>query len=969
MVANVEMANQIAVGAVSSLSGTVKAISLDGSERILQAGDQVHADEVLITGASASVNIKFNNGSTLDLASDARATLDSDVYGGTTAEDAAASVEAVQQAIAEGQDPTATLPAPGAGIAGSEGGHDFVRVDLIDQRVDPENGFETEGLSFNVERPEEELLFIQPRDVEPQEPPSPVPEISVAALIVDEEYGAGVVVEGNNESDDKVIVFRVSLSSTSNQTVTVEYNIDRGTADAPLDYNDNGGLRPLSGILTFNPGDEYIDVTIDITEDTEFEPAPPGAGENFYIVLLENDNLTNGTISATGKKAIATIIDDDMVPSPVPEISVAALIVDEEYGAGVVVEGNNESDDKVIVFRVSLSSTSNQTVTVEYNIDRGTADAPLDYNDNGGLRPLSGILTFNPGDEYIDVTIDITEDTEFEPAPPGAGENFYIVLLENDNLTNGTISATGKKAIATIIDDDGPIVTINSVNAVPEADPVLTNADSAQAGLDASLGDVIYFKALDVGNGLDGGITIYESPVSDLGGADAETAESALVFTLNSLPEYGTLYIDLNADDATGATWTAMSAGDTFSTADALYWVATSTDTIGNIGDISPIIGGSKVLADWLGNPFVTFSGRSQGGTEFLESNLGIIDNTFSGGYGLGVTGGAHGAEVEYNPDTREAEALKISFADAITAMTINFSLFYGGEGISGELAEITAYDALGNVVGTTTVAGEPDVVWGKNKPGDISHTISFGGAGFTSLILEPQPFDSGVNNDSSDFAIKSIDLTPGIVQFDYTVTDSEGMASDIAPVVIDLNGEPSEFVVDGQVYKIGSAGDDILVGQSGNEIISGNAGEDSIFGKGGNDILDGGDDNDIIYGGTGDDNLTGGNGVDSFIWISGDDGTEVTPAVDTITDFVTGVGGDVINLDDLLPATVNSSTLNLDSYLNFALVGSNTEIQIDPDGAGGVTQTIILEGIDLVTGNTNTQIITQLVNDGNLII
>ena len=826
MVANVEMANQIAVGAVSSLSGTVKAISLDGSERILQAGDQVHADEVLITGASASVNIKFNNGSTLDLASDARATLDSDVYGGTTAEDAAASVEAVQQAIAEGQDPTATLPAPGAGIAGSEGGHDFVRVDLIDQRVDPENGFETEGLSFNVERPEEELLFIQPRDVEPQEPPSPVPEISVAALIVDEEYGAGVVVEGNNESDDKVIVFRVSLSSTSNQTVTVEYNIDRGTADAPLDYNDNGGLRPLSGILTFNPGDEYIDVTIDITEDTEFEPAPPGAGENFYIVLLENDNLTNGTISATGKKAIATIIDDD-----------------------------------------------------------------------------------------------------------------------------------------------GPIVTINSVNAVPEADPVLTNADSAQAGLDASLGDVIYFKALDVGNGLDGGITIYESPVSDLGGADAETAESALVFTLNSLPEYGTLYIDLNADDATGATWTAMSAGDTFSTADALYWVATSTDTIGNIGDISPIIGGSKVLADWLGNPFVTFSGRSQGGTEFLESNLGIIDNTFSGGYGLGVTGGAHGAEVEYNPDTREAEALKISFADAITAMTINFSLFYGGEGISGELAEITAYDALGNVVGTTTVAGEPDVVWGKNKPGDISHTISFGGAGFTSLILEPQPFDSGVNNDSSDFAIKSIDLTPGIVQFDYTVTDSEGMASDIAPVVIDLNGEPSEFVVDGQVYKIGSAGDDILVGQSGNEIISGNAGEDSIFGKGGNDILDGGDDNDIIYGGTGDDNLTGGNGVDSFIWISGDDGTEVTPAVDTITDFVTGVGGDVINLDDLLPATVNSSTLNLDSYLNFALVGSNTEIQIDPDGAGGVTQTIILEGIDLVTGNTNTQIITQLVNDGNLII
>jgi len=1236
MVANVEMANQIAVGTVSSLTGTVKAISLDGSERILQAGDQVHADDVLITGASASVSIKFNNGSTLDLASDARASLDSDVYGGTTAEDAAASVEAVQQAIAEGQDPTATLPAPGAGIAGSEGGHGFVRVDLIDQRVDPENGFETEGLSFNVERPEEELLFIQPREEEPQEPtipaisisdataiesdpsilapPSPppssggfilqtfavpvvigdydskisfdvtldqasaetitvdyvvvdndatnpgdynypfppfselsgsitfnpgetlktitidvtddftpentetffvrlqnpssnatiadgeaigtiidndpLPTVNVEAVTSDEEHGVGYVMEGD-PGDNTVFVFKVSLDSVSSQTVTIGYEVKAGSAKpdmpgTPYDYND--GLSALSGTITFNPGETEQLISIDITEDTLTE-LRHGGQENFTLNLLDNAvNATRGIPSAK-----ATIIDDDTPLPLLPTVNVEAVTSVDGYGIGYVMEGD-PGDNTVFVFKVSLDSASSQTVTIGYEVKAGSAKpdmpgTPYDYND--GLSALSGTITFNPGETEQLISIDITEDTLTE-LRHGGQENFTLNLLDNAvNATRGIPSAK-----ATIIDDD-PTVTITSVNAAPvavedtkevtedalpnpvegnvllndtdvdnvladfsvtgvtsnnnggaavtlgvaytgeygsftlnadgtysytldngnaavdtlnvgdsltetftytmtdgdqsssntltitingandivvnnqpEADPVLTIADSAPAGIDASLGDVIYFKALEVGSGLDGGIPVYESPVSDLGGADTETAENALVFTLNSLPEYGTLYIDLNADDATGASWTAMSAGDTFSTADALYWVATSTDTIGNIGDISPIIGGTTTLADWTNNSFVTFSGRSQGGVDFLENNLAIInDSGFSGGFGLGVPGGSRKNEIDYNRVTGESEALKIAFADAITAMTINFSLFYGGEGISGELAQITAYDAVGNIIGTTTVAGDPGKVYGKNSPGDVSHTVSFGGAGFTSLILEPQPFDSGVNNDSSDFAIKSIDLTPGIVQFDYTVTDSEGMTSDMAPVVIDLNGEPTEFVVDGQLYKIGSAGSDILVGQSGDEIISGNAGADSIFGKGGNDILDGGDDNDIIYGGTGDDTLTGGNGVDNFIWIAGDGGTEATPAVDTITDFVTGVGGDVINLDDLLPAAVNDSTPNLDSYLNFALVSGNTEIQIDPDGTGGTTQTIILEGIDLVTGNTNTQIITQLVNDGNLII
>ena len=256
MVANVETATQTVVGTVTSLTGTVKAIGIDGLERVLQAGDQVHTDEIIVTGVSASVDIKFNNGSNVDLGSDSRVALDSDVVGSTSAGDAATSVEAVQQAIVAGQDPTANLEAPGAGLGGEQGGHDFVRVDLIDQRVNPESGFETEGLSFSFENPEEELLIVEPRDVDPEPVPPVVPNITISdAETV--EGNPGIEEESEefdliqtfavteNAGTDSTITFEVRLDQATTNTVTVDYFVTDGGALNPGDYN--GSLAPLTG--------------------------------------------------------------------------------------------------------------------------------------------------------------------------------------------------------------------------------------------------------------------------------------------------------------------------------------------------------------------------------------------------------------------------------------------------------------------------------------------------------------------------------------------------------------------------------------------------------------------------------------------------------------------------------------------------------------------------------------------------
>jgi hypothetical protein len=96
---------------------------------------------------------------------------------------------------------------------------------------------------------------------------------------------------------------------------------------------------------------------------------------------------------------------------------------------------------------------------------------------------------------------------------------------------------------------------------------------------------------------------------------------------------------------------------------------------------------------------------------------------------------------------------------------------------------------------------------------------------------------------------------------------------------------------------------------------------------------------------------------------------------IDTITDFTLGAGGDVLDLDDLLPASVTngSPASTIDNYLHFEKDGENTNILVDHDG-GSTFQPdmqIVLQGVDLTAGQTLTdaQIIQSLIDNGNLAV
>jgi Ca2+-binding RTX toxin-like protein len=164
----------------------------------------------------------------------------------------------------------------------------------------------------------------------------------------------------------------------------------------------------------------------------------------------------------------------------------------------------------------------------------------------------------------------------------------------------------------------------------------------------------------------------------------------------------------------------------------------------------------------------------------------------------------------------------------------------------------------------------------------------------------------SGLSVESSSIG-SSVDMSFGL-----QLTDADG---DFSTANLNVTVEPSAL--------------------AGNDTINGTNNADTLYGGAGNDILNGLGGNDVLLGGSGNDTLDGGLGVDRFVITSGG-------GVDTINNFITGVGGDILDISDLFAdAGVAAPTaVNIGSYLtlNFDSVTNTTSVLVDLDTAAGAT-------------------------------
>ncbi len=228
--------------------------------------------------------------------------------------------------------------------------------------------------------------------------------------------GDAQVLEGN--SGLSTIVFTVTLSKPSSETVTVSYSTSNGSATAA-----GGDYVPAVGTLTFTPGQTSKTVDIVVTGDAVVE-----LDEQFTLTLSSPVNAT--IADGTG---VGTIVNDDVdqAPTAPPSVSIADLTVTEGNGA-----------HSHFMFVVTLSKPSTETVTVRYATSSGTATAGVDYT------ATTGTITFAPGVATQLVHVDVIGDSVVEP-----DETFFVTL---SNPTGATIAdgvATG-----TIADDDNVVV-------------------------------------------------------------------------------------------------------------------------------------------------------------------------------------------------------------------------------------------------------------------------------------------------------------------------------------------------------------------------------------------------------------------------------------------------------------------------------------------------------------------------------
>jgi|LGVF01.1.fsa_nt_gb T1SS-143 domain-containing protein len=253
--------------------------------------------------------------------------------------------------------------------------------------------------------------------------------------------------------------------------------------------------------------------------------------------------------------------------------------------------------------------------------------------------------------------------------------------------------------------------------------------------------------------------------------------------------------------------------------------------------------------------------------------------------------------------------------------------------------------------------------------PGDVSFSVTDGSPTLT-VAFTDHTFTQG---DSIHFGIDTdylgndIGAAFGDQDVQVTISFSDG-TSITGSYLANADGSSSVQLHSGS-YLDGGAGNDVLLGNSGNDLLIGGSGDDHLHGGTGNDILHGDSGDDILHGNSGNDSLSGGLGADTFAWHLGDQGTTISPAIDTMSDFSTSEG-DKLDLSDLLQ---DENSGNLENYLHFEQEGSDTVVHISHDGFfaaddyHAADQLIVLEGVDLSSHGSDAAIIELLRTNGHL--
>ncbi|MGY5450609.1 Ig-like domain-containing protein [Agarivorans sp. MS3-6] len=582
---------------IVSIQGQAFAVDEQGNMRTLQPGDVVVPGELIITSQGAQLG--FYYGDDQYLLGDNSATQLPNVP--QTAEQAPPQltavndfdVEALQQAILEGVDPTELFEATAAGGAapadgGAEAGNGgFVSIDRIGSETIAQAGFDTQSPLSPVEQVEEDTNAVEPTAVASVSQPSPdqAPTIEVTAQSITEgSVDANTVIANFISNDPDGDTLTHSLLNDTQGFFVIDGNQVKLTA-AGIDAVNNDELNLTELTITVQVEANGIAVSDSTTvgiarideesSNTVADSASTTEEQSVTIDVLSNDDLTDGatlTSATDGANGSTEIVNGQVVYTPNADFegedSFSYIITDEDGStstATVTVTVNDEGVPTAVAD--SATTTEEQSVTIDVTDN----DAMID-----GATLTSATSGANGSTEIVNGQVVYTPNADFE------GEDSFSYTITDEDGSTSTATVT-----VTVNDEGVPVAAADTASTTEEQSVTIDVTDN-----DAMTDGATLTSATNGANGsteIVNGQVVY-TPNADFEGEDSfsytitdedgSTSTATVTVTVNdegvpsavadtaSTTEEQSVTIDVTDNDAMtdGATLTSATNGANGST-------------------------------------------------------------------------------------------------------------------------------------------------------------------------------------------------------------------------------------------------------------------------------------------------------------------------------------------------------------------------------------------------------------------
>ncbi|OMG52012.1 hypothetical protein BJN45_15240, partial [Azonexus hydrophilus] len=453
------MAQSPVIAKVASLTGEAYARDSAGNLRRLKAGDVIREGETVVSGNGSQVVLTLADGRDMVIGEREAVKVDAEVAAQEKPDASDSAVaktvggfDQLASALTEGGDLDALLEAPAAGEAGAAGneGHSFVEFLRVVETVG------SQGYQFATQRSAPENTF--QADLLPEEavpavlPPPTIVHVGDPDPAIDEV----TVPEGT------VAVFTVNLSSTSATPISFSLSLTGGTATLGADFTD--GMTFSNGV-TYDAATGLITVPANVATFTVSVPTIDDTVDEY----TENFTLTVGGVTGTGY-----ITDDDVPTITVGDPAangVGDITVPEGTDAVFGVNLTGVAAGGTLTLTLNASGANPATEGVDYKA------ATFQYSLDNGVTWQNAVegtaFAVNAGDSQVLVKTDTFDDKIDE-----ANETFTLGATLSSNGAN-----YGDTAIATIIDNDVPTITVGDPAANGVGDITVPEGTDAVFGV------------------------------------------------------------------------------------------------------------------------------------------------------------------------------------------------------------------------------------------------------------------------------------------------------------------------------------------------------------------------------------------------------------------------------------------------------------------------------------------------------